>query len=54
MFFFMVFIAMGWHALESSVYELTIVEHFYGEFAGVAAAMIGISFLAWWQKPPSK
>ena len=54
MFFFMVFIAMGWPELESSVYELTIFERFYGELAGVAAAMIGILFLAWWQRFPSK
>ena len=54
MFFFMVFIAMGWPELESSVYELTVAERFYGEIVGVAAAMIGISFLLWWQKSRSK
>jgi len=54
MFFFMVFIAMGWPELESSVYELIIVERFYGELAGVVAAMIGISFLLWWQNSRSR
>jgi NhaP-type Na+/H+ or K+/H+ antiporter len=54
MFFFMVFIAMGWPQLDSSLYELTVAERFYGEIAGVVAAMIGISFLLWWQKSRSK
>jgi hypothetical protein len=54
MFFFMVFIAMGWPELESSVYELIIAERFYGELAGVVAAMIGISFLFWWQNSRSR
>ena len=54
MFFFMVFIAMGWPQLDSSLYELTIAERFYGEIAGVVAAMIGISFLLWWQNFRSK
>ena len=54
MFFFMVFIAMGWPELESSVHELIIAERFYGELAGVVAAMIGISFLLWWQKSRSR
>ena len=54
MFFFMVFIAMGWPEPDSSVYELTVAERLYGEIAGVVTAMIGISFLLWWQKSRSK
>jgi len=45
---------MGWPQLDSSLYELTVAERFYGEIAGVVAAMIGISFLLWWQKSRSK
>lgn len=50
MFFFMIFIAMGWPKLETAAYELTIAERFYGEIAGIITAMIGIAFLAWWQR----
>ena len=50
MFFFMVFAAMGWHGLDAETFDLTVKEKFYGETMGVAAAMIGVVFLQWWQR----
>jgi len=50
MFFFMVFVAIGWPTLEPETFDLTIRERFYGEIVGVAAAMIAGTILLWWQK----
>ena len=50
MFFFMVFVAMGWHGLDAETFNLTIREKFYGETMGVVTAMIGVVFLQWWQR----
>lgn len=49
MFFFMVFVAIGWHGMEPDTSSLTIRERFYGELWGIAAAMVAIVFLQWWQ-----
>ena len=49
MFFFMIFVAIGWHGLEPEAFDLTTGERFYGELAGIAAAMVAIVFLQWWQ-----
>ena len=49
MFFFMIFVAIGWHGLEREAFDLTTGERFYGELAGIAAAMVAIVFLQWWQ-----
>jgi hypothetical protein len=49
MFFFMVFVAAGWPALDPEVYDLTMLERFYGEIVGIVVAMLGIAFLQWLQ-----
>jgi hypothetical protein len=49
MFFFMIFVAIGWQGLEREAFELTLRERFYGEIAGVVTAMLAIVFLQWWQ-----
>ena len=49
MFFFMIFVAIGWQGLEPETFDLTLRERFYGEIAGVVTAMIAIVFLQWWQ-----
>jgi uncharacterized membrane protein YccC len=49
MFFFMVFVAAGWPALDPEIYDLTLLERFYGEIVGIVAAMLGIAFLQWLQ-----
>lgn len=49
MFFFMIFVAIGWQGLEPEAFDLTLRERFYGEIAGVVAAMVAIVFLQWWQ-----
>ena len=49
MFFFMVFVAMGWHGMDADTLSLTVRERFYGELWGVVAAMAAIVFLQWWQ-----
>lgn len=49
MFFFMIFIAIGWPGLDPELFDLTANERFYGEFAGILAAMVAIIFLQWWQ-----
>lgn len=50
MFFFMIFVALGWPSLEASILDLTIRERFFGEIVGIITAMAGISILLWWQK----
>ena len=49
MFFFMIFVAMGWPGLEPGTADQTIGERFYGELVGIATAMAAIVFLQWWQ-----
>ena len=49
MFFFMVFVAIGWEGLEPDAFDLTVRERFYGETAGIMAAMTALAFLQWWQ-----
>lgn len=48
MFFFMVFIAIGWLGFESEKLNLTIWERLAGETAGVVIAMAAIGCLQWW------
>ena len=50
MFFFMIFVAIGWAGLDSEAFRLTITERFYGEIAGIIAAMAGIFVLLFWRK----
>ena len=50
MYFFMVFVAIGWQGLDPEAFDLTVAERLYGETAGVVAAMVAIMFLQWWQK----
>ena len=49
MFFFMVFVAMGWHGLDPEAFDLALKERFYGETVGVVAAIVALVFLQWWQ-----
>ena len=49
MFFFMIFVAIGWQGLKPETFDLTVIERFYGELVGIGAAMIAIVFLGWWQ-----
>ncbi len=50
MFFFVLFVAMGWQGLDAEVFDLTLRERFYGESAGVVVALGAIVFLQWWQE----
>jgi len=50
MYFFMVFVAIGWQGLDPEAFNLTVAEKLYGETAGVVAAMMAIMFLQWWQQ----
>lgn len=54
MFWFMMFVAIGWHGLEPEALDLTVKERLYGETAGVTAAMLAIMFLQWWQSRRSR
>ena len=36
-------------ALDPEVFDLTVKEKFYGETAGIVAAMVSIVFLQWWR-----
>ena len=47
MFFFTVFLAVGWHGLDTSQLNLTLWERIAGEAAGVITAMLAIAFLQW-------
>ena len=49
MYFFMVFVAIGWLGLDPGAFDLTVAEKLYGETAGVMVAMLAIMFLQWWQ-----
>jgi hypothetical protein len=49
MFFFMIFVAIGWQGLEREAFDLALRERLYGEIAGVVTAMVAIVFLQWWQ-----
>jgi uncharacterized membrane protein YccC len=49
MFFFMIFVAIGWQGLAPEAFDLALRKRFYGESAGVVAAMVAIVFLQWWQ-----
>ena len=48
MFFFMIFVGMGWQELDAETLALSVHERFYGELWGIAVAMIAILFLQWW------
>ena len=50
MFFFMVFVAIGWHGMDAATFNLTVAERFYGELVGIAAAMAAILFIRWWDR----
>jgi len=54
MFFFMIFVAMGWPALDQEAASLTIGERFYGESVGIGLAMVAIVIMQWWQSRQSK
>ena len=45
MYFFMVFVAIGWQGLDPEAFDLTVAERLYGETAGVMVAMLAIMFL---------
>jgi hypothetical protein len=49
MYFFMVFVSIGWQGLDPEAFDLTVAERLYGETAGVMVAMLAIMFLQWWQ-----
>ena len=51
MFFFMIFGAIGWNALDPEAFNLAVGEKLYGEIAGVVLAMVAIVIL---QKLQSK
>lgn len=50
MFFFMVFVAIGWHGMDAATFNLTVAERFYGELIGIAIAMTAILCIRWWDK----
>ncbi len=45
MFFFMIFVSIGWHSLQSDVFAMTALERFSGESAGAITAIASIAFL---------
>ena len=50
MFFFMIFVAIGWFGLDPEAFRQSVAERFYGELFGIASAMVAIVFLDWWQR----